>query len=278
MPELPEVQAHAERMTEALAGAVLDGVQLLSFAALKTFDPPIDGAAGSPLVRVGRRGKFLLLDFGRHTHVVHLMQGGRLRPDPKQARKPRGGLVRWRFADDRAWLLTEAGTERKAGVWAVAGDPLPRPPLAGLGPEADRVDRDALAEICRGNSMRLHGLLREQHLLAGIGRMLANEICYEAALSPFANAAKLTDADIDRLHAAIGTVIAAALAHERTLDDIGRSVDRPSKVHNRGGQPCLDCDDTIRTVEYRSYTVAYCPARQTGGKVLADNTTSRFLR
>lgn len=275
---MPEVQAHAERMTEALEGRVLEVVQLLSFAALKTFDPPVDAAVGSPLRRVGRRGKHLLLDFGDTTHVVHLMQGGRLRPDPRAAKKPRGGLVRWRFDDGTNWLLTEAGTERKAGVWAVRGDPLGQPPLDGLGPEAHEVDRDQLAAICRDASMRLHGLLREQHRLAGIGRMLANEICYEAALSPFANAAKLSEGEIDRLHVAIATVTTAALAHERTLDDIGRSTDRPSKVHNRGGQPCRDCDDTIRTVEYRAYTVAYCPTRQTGGKVLADNTTSKFLR
>jgi formamidopyrimidine-DNA glycosylase len=275
---MPEVQAHAERMTAELAGAVLDGVQVLSFAALKTFDPPIDAAVGSPLVAVRRRGKYLLLDFGPQTHVVHLMQGGRLRPDPKQARKPRGGLVRWRFEGDRAWLLTEAGTERKAGVWAVAGEPTGQPPLDDLGPEADQLDRDALGVVCRAGSMRLHGLLRDQRRMAGIGRMLANEICYEAGLSPFANAAKLDDDDLVRLHRAIGSVTAAAVEHERTLGDIGRSADRPSKVHNRGGQPCLDCDDTIRTVEYRAYTVAYCPTRQTGGKVLADNTTSKFLR
>ena len=74
------------------------------------------------------------------------------------------------------------------------------------------------------------------------------------------------------------TVVAAAIEHERTLDDIGKSADRPSKVHNRAGEPCVDCDDTIRTVEYRKYTVYYCPTDQTGGKILADNTTSKFLK
>jgi formamidopyrimidine-DNA glycosylase len=230
------------------------------------------------VVGVDRRGKHLLVGFGEVTHVVHLMQGGRLRPDPKAARRPRGGLVRWRFADGQAWLLTEAGTERRAGVWVVAGDPRGQPPLDGLGPEATEVDRDTLAAISAGASMRVHRLLRDQSKLAGLGRMLANEICYEAALSPFATAASLDGDQVDRLHAAIGSVVAAALAHERTLDGMGTSAERPSKVHNRGGQPCADCADTIRAVEYRSYTVAYCPTRQTGGKVLADNTTSRFLR
>lgn len=284
MPEMPEVQAHAERMTAALAGATLERFELLNFAALKTFDPPADQACGTVLRAVERRGKLLLLRFdGDLTHVVHLMQGGRLRPDPKRTRKPKLGLARWVFTgtpsgDDQAWLFTEAGTERKAGVWAVRGDPLTQIPLDSLGPEADQLTRDELAARLVGQSKRLHGLLRDQEVVAGLGRMLTNEILYEAALSPFANAAKLSDDDLDRLHCAVADVVARAVAHERTLDDIGKSVDRPSKVHNRAGQPCADCDDTVRTVEYRQYTVYYCPARQTGGKLLADNTTSKFLR
>ena len=289
MPEMPEVQAHAERLTDALAGRELVKFELLNFAALKTFDPPADGAVGHTLTGVGRRAKYLLFGFDNgHTHVVHLMQGGRLRPDPKRSRKPKLGLARWVFEGggagetdvgaEQAWLLTEAGTERKAGVWAVAGDPLPKEPLLGLGPEADQLDRAELAAILAANSRRLHGLLRDQKTIAGLGRMLANEIIYEAKLSPFANAAKLGDDQVDRLHAAVGSVVARATDHERTLDDIGKSADRPSKVHNRSGEPCLGCDDTIRTVEYRRYTVYYCPTEQTDGKLLADNTTSKFLK
>ncbi|MGI9616881.1 MAG: DNA-formamidopyrimidine glycosylase family protein [Acidimicrobiales bacterium] len=284
MPEMPEVQAHAERLTSALAGATLVKFELLNFAALKTFDPAADAAVGKRLKVVERRAKYLLLRFDDElTHVVHLMQGGRLRLDPKRPKKPKLGLARWIFDDttsgvEEAWMLTEAGSERKAGVWAVAGEPVGQDPLTGLGPEADAMTRDELATILGANSKRLHGLLRDQRTIAGLGRMLANEICYEAAISPFANAKKLTDAEVDRLHTTIGEVVARATDHERTLDDIGKSADRPSKVHNRAGEPCLDCDDTIRTVEYRRYTVFYCPTRQTGGKLLADNTTSKFLK
>ena len=283
---MPEVQAHAERLTAALAGRTLAKFELLNFAALKTFDPPADAAVGHELVTVGRRAKYLLLEFSNgHTHVVHLMQGGRLRPDPKRSKKPRMGLARWVFDSgtdgdpaQEAWLLTEAGTERKAGVWAVDGDPLPQAPLLGLGPEAHQLDRDELGVLLKEHSRRLHGLLREQKTVAGLGRMLANEIIYEAKLSPFANASKLDDEQVDRLHAALASVVAAATDHERTLDDIGKSADRPSKVHNRSGEPCTGCDDTIRTVEYRRYTVYYCPTEQTDGKLLADNTTSKFLK
>lgn len=278
MPELPEIRAHAERLTARYAGAELTGARPLHLNALKTLAPTSADAAVMSGVR--QRGKYLVFDLGERHHVVHLMQGGRLRPDEKQARRPRGGVFRWTFADGRALLLTEAGTERRAGVWVVEGDPDAVEPLVALGPDADTVGRDELARRLGERPARLHGWLRDQSMLAGIGRLLANEICYAARLSPFARTASLDDEAVDRLHAAIGAVIGAHLEHERTLDDIGRSADRPRIVHGRAGERCpdCDCDDRIRSVEYQRYTVAYCPARQTDGRVLADNTTSRFLR
>jgi formamidopyrimidine-DNA glycosylase len=281
VPELPEVQAHAERLTDAYKGAELERFRPLSFVALKTATPPPDDAYGRPLEEVGRRGKYLLARFGDRTFVVHLMQGGRLRPDEKQAAKPRGGQARWTFADGRALLLTEAGTERKAGVWVVAGDEaeiVNAPPLDDLGPEADAADRDTVAELLKAHSMRLHGWLRDQRILAGMGRRLANEVCHRARLSPFATTGKLDDDAVDRLHAAIGACIAESLAVERERADMSSSKERPGAVHHREGEACPTCGDTVRAVEYSRYTVNYCPTCQTGGKVLADNTTSRFLK
>jgi len=278
VPEMPEVQAHAERLTEAFAGATLDRFRPLAFTALKTAVPAPEAAAGHPLVEVGRRGKHLLLRFEPVTFVVHLMQGGRLRPDEKQAGKPRGGQARWTFADGRALLLTEAGTERKAGVWVVEGEPDGQEPLAELGPEAATLDRTTLGRLLAEQSMRLHGWLRDQRIVAGLGRRLANEICHRARLSPFGTTAKLDEEAVDRLHAAIGACIDESLAYERTRSDMSSSKDRPGAVHHREGEACPVCGDTVRAVEYRSYTVNYCPTCQTGGKVLADNTTSKFLK
>jgi formamidopyrimidine-DNA glycosylase len=278
VPEMPEVQAHAERLTEAYAGTDLARFRPLTFTALKTATPAPEAAQGQPLKEVGRRGKHLLLRFEPVTFVVHLMQGGRLKDDAKQAAKPRGGQARWSFADGRALLLTEAGTERKAGVWVVAGDPEGQVPLDDLGPEADTLSREDLGRLLGEHSMRLHGWLRDQRILAGLGRRLANEICHRAKLSPFATTGKLDDEAVDRLHAAMGDCIAESLAYERTRSDMSSSADRPGAVHHREGETCPVCGDSIRAVEYRSYTVNYCPTCQTGGKVLADNTTSRFLK
>lgn len=278
MPELPEIQAHAERLEGELAGAALERFTPITFTALKTAVPPPDAAYGHALVHVGRRGKHLLLDFGVVTFVVHLMQGGRLKPDEKQSAKPRNGQARWRFADGRALLLTEAGSERKAGVWVVEGDLGQQAPLLGLGPDADTVDLATLQSLLTAHGVRLHGFLRDQHQLAGLGRLLANEICHKAKLSPFANTAKLDAEEVARLHEAIGACIAEGLEFERTLGEMSKSADRPASVHHRVGEACPVCGDTIRSVEYVHYTVAYCPTCQTAGKVLADNTTSKFLK
>jgi len=278
MPELPEIRAHAERLTAGFAGRELSAFRALSFTALKTFTPPPEAAVGHPLVGVGWRGKHLLLRFDPVTYVVHLMQGGRLREDTKNAAKPRGGLARWSFGTAPALLLTEASTEKRAGIWVIAGDPDTQEPLAHLGPDADTVGVEELARRLRERSGRLHGVLRDQTVVAGIGRRLANEICFRAAISPFANTAKLTDDEVGRVQEAIAYCLDEGLAFERTLDEMSASKDRPGAVHQRHGQPCVVCGDPIRTVTYNAYTVAYCAPCQTGGKVLADNTTSKFLK
>ena len=282
MPELPEVQAHAERLTTMLAGVALAKFEAVSFTALKTYNPPPEAAVGRALDSVTRRGKHLLLRFPEGepglTYVVHLMQGGRLRPDPKLSKKPRGGVARWRFDNGDALLLTEAGTEHRAGVWVVAGDPLTQPPLDHLGPEADMVDDWEMAGLLVEHPMRLHTFLRDQRILAGIGRMLANEVCHRAKLSPFASTKKLGDAEAAAIVAAIRGAVTDGLAFERERDDMSSSQDRPGAVHNHTGDRCPVCGDVIREVAYRDYTVHYCATCQTGGKILADNTTSKFLK
>lgn len=278
MPELPEVQAHAERLTEAFAGAELERFTPLAFTALKTFSPDPKVAYGESLQSVGRRGKVLLLRFPSVTHVVHLMQGGRLKPDDKQAAKPRGGQARWTFADGRALLLTEAGSERKAGVWMVDGDPDAAEPLDHLGPDATDVDIEAMVELLAGENTRVHGFLRDQRRIAGLGRRLANEICHRAKLSPFAMTKKLDRDAAAELVTAIGECVAEGLEYERGRDDMSSSMERPGAVHHRTGEPCPVCGDLVHEVAYNRYTVNYCPTCQTGGKVLADNTTSKFLK
>ncbi|MFZ9483160.1 MAG: DNA-formamidopyrimidine glycosylase family protein [Ilumatobacteraceae bacterium] len=282
MPELPEVQAHAERLDEWFTGREFAGLKVLNFAVLKTAVPDPASVVGQPLRSVGRRGKYLLVEIGDITFAVHLMQAGRLHVDTSNSLKPRGGLARFVFtprgADESALLLTEAGKERKAGIWAMRTDSLGAPPLDRLGIDALEVSVPQLAELFAAHNMRVHGFLRDQHHVCGLGRMLANEICHRARISPFAMTRQLGTEGASAIHSAMISAIDDGLADERTRTDMSSSADRPGLVHGRVGQSCTTCDDTIRSVSYSGYTVAYCPTCQTEGRVLADNTTSKFLR
>lgn len=280
MPELPEVQAHAERLNERFAGAVLDRFRPISFTSLKTAVPDPAAAYGLPLLAVGRRGKFLLLEFEPVVFAVHLMQGGRLVVDTAQSAKPRGGQARFVFREGPALLLTEQGSERRAGVWCLPADTaLDTAPLDVLGPEADRLTPEELAAAFQQHkNQRIHGFLRDQRAAAGLGRRLANEVCHRARISPFAMTHGLGLDGATAVVHAIEAAVAEGTAYERSRPDMSSSKDRPGGVHGRTGEPCPVCGDAVRAVEYVGYTVNYCPTCQTGGKVLADNTTSRFLK
>ncbi len=289
MPEMPEIEAHAERLAATYVDATLTTLHPFNFTALKTAVPPPDAASGHAVRSIGRRGKYLTIEFEPLTMVIHLMQGGRLLPDTKLSKKPRGGQARIVFDAPPGGepvpplLLTEQGTERRAGIWCIAAGELDTTaPLDKLGPEACDVSATELAERFGEKSMRIHGFLRDQRAVAGIGRRLANEVCWQARISPFATTKRLGDAGAAKVVDAIGACVADGLAYERSRSDMSASKDRPSNVHGRTGALCPRSgehgDDTIRAVEYSGYTVNYCPTCQTAGKILADNTTSKFLK
>src|SRR5947209_8095907 len=131
---MPEMQALAERLEVAVGGAEFEGAQPISFSGLKTFAVAPESLAGRTLASVGRRGKYLILDFAGPRILVHLSQGGRVDVEtPPKSTRPKFGVVRFLFDERPSVLVKEFGTERKAGWWVVAeGDD---GPLVGLGPE-----------------------------------------------------------------------------------------------------------------------------------------------
>lgn len=277
MPELPEVQALAERLERALAGAPWKGAQVIQFSGLKTFDPPPEQLVGRAVSRVGRRGKYVDIDLGELRVLFHLSQGGRvdLEQPPKQTR-PKFGVVRFLFEGAPALLLKEFGTERKAGWWVVrAGE---EGPLEGLGPEPFSDEFSTL--IFEGqDGRRLHTMLRDQKTVAGIGRGFSDDILHRAELSPFASLKTLSPADRKRLLEATHKVLSEALEIERRREGgLPTKLGDRFAVHGRFGQPCPRCRSPLQRVSYESHEVAYCPACQTGGKTLADRRLSRLLK
>ncbi len=277
MPELPEVQALAERIEERVAGATLVRLEPLAFSALKTVAPAPDALYGQALRRVGRRGKFLIFQFERARLLVHLSQGGRVDlEEAKKSTRPRGGVLRLAFDRSPAVLVKEFGTERKAGWWIL--EPGDDGPLAKLGPEPFS---EEFAELIRAgtDTGRLHAMLRDQRRVAGIGRGYSDDILHRAKLSPFRSLSSLSEAERDRLLESVRAVLTEALEIERK-----RPAGLPPKlgdhftVHGRYGSPCPVCGSDLRRVSYESHEVTYCPTCQTGGKILADRRMSRLIR
>lgn len=279
MPELPEMQALAERLDAALAGAAVSAVRPLGFTALKTVTPAPEDLIGAGVAAVGRRGKYLVvtLDDGRRI-LVHLSQAGRLDLEtPAKSTRPRGAVVRFCFDDGSAVLVREHGTQRKAAWWVLAaGD---EGPLVGLGPEPDDPAFDELLRT--GDSpRRIHTVLRDQRTVAGLGRGYTDDVLNRARISPFAPMRSLTPDQREALVDAVHAVLEAALTEERTRDG-GLSASKLGlrfAVHNRAGQPCPRCGTPLRRVSYDSHEIVYCAPCQTSGRVLADRRLSRLLR
>ena len=272
------MQALAERLEEAVGGARFERAVPIQFSALKTFDPPPESLAGLALTGVGRRGKYVLLEFASGPRIVfHLSQGGRVDvEDPPKATRPKFGVVRFSFESRPSVLVKEFGTERKAGWWVLAeGDD---GPLAGLGPEPFS---DEFAELVTNanDGRRVHTMLRDQRTVAGIGRGYVDDILHRARVSPYASLASLGEAERSALLEAVRQVLTEGLeAERRRTGGLPTKIGDHFAVHGRSGSPCPACGADLRRVSYDSYEVAYCPACQTGGRVLADRRLSRLVR
>jgi formamidopyrimidine-DNA glycosylase len=278
------MQALAERLDAALRGATLEAAVPLGFSALKTVVPGPEMLVGHEVRGVGRRAKYLVFEFGDDAPriLVHLSQAGRLdveRP-PKQTRA-KGSVARLVFRDVGgeavALLVREFGHERKAAWWVLAPDD--DGPLDRLGPEPDS---DAFAElVLHGDDRRrVHTILRDQRTVSGVGRGYADDALWRARLSPYASLASLDDAQRAALLDAVRGVLAdgVALERRRTGGLSQPKLGEHFEVHARHGTPCPRCGDAMRRVSYESHEVTYCPACQTGGKVLADRRLSRLVK
>jgi len=275
VPELPEVEAWRRELDPLVRRSPVAQVGPAHVATVKTFDPPLSALEGDTLQGASRRAKRFLLPAGDGGLVlmVHLMSAGRLRYVPAGGKGAKTPMFRLRFADGGELQLTEAGSKKRAGVWLLRRDAL-EDELAHLGPEADALDVDTLGRILTSDSRRLHALLRDQRLVAGIGRAWANEILWSARLSPFALSTQVADEELVRLDAAIRDELARGL--ELRLQ--GAKDAATYRVHNRLGEPCPRCGTSFARVDYEEHTIYYCPECQTGGRLLKDRRMSRLLR
>jgi formamidopyrimidine-DNA glycosylase len=281
MPELPEVEITAQLLDRSLRGAQIESALAPGVNALKTFDPPLAQLEGRRIEAVRRRGKHLIIEVsGGLALLVHLMSAGRLQLYDKRAGpRDRTSRLLVRLEGGGELRLREFGSRQAAWVKLLRAQELEQDPaLASLGPEA-WPEVPPLEEILDA-PRPLHSLLRDQHAIAGIGRSWVDEILWSARLSPFKRGEDLDEAERERLAAAIAQTLGGALArYEEVVQlPIPDKLPMPLKVHRHEGEPCPRCGQTLRSVHFEDYVIAYCPACQTEGRVLKDRRLSRLLR
>jgi formamidopyrimidine-DNA glycosylase len=302
MPELPEVEITVRRLHAALRGARIESALAPGVNVLKTFDPPLSALAGREILGVGRRGKHLIVRIGGvdqgsppahggpdagagHAEaelalLIHLMSAGRLQLYDKHAGpRDRSSRVLVRIAGGRELRLRELGSKQAAWAKLLPAGALEQDDaLASLGPEA-WPDPPELAELLHA-PRPLHAMLRDQHVIAGIGRSWVDEILWEARLSPYKRGADLEGEEPRRLRAAIRGTLDGAIEHYENVValPIPDKLPLPLRVHRHEGQPCPRCQTTLRAVYFEDYVIAYCPICQTDGRVLKDRRLSRLLK
>jgi formamidopyrimidine-DNA glycosylase len=288
MPELPEVEITARRLDAALRDSEVESALAPGMVALKSVEPPLSALAGSRLTGVRRLGKMPVVEVAggersdaQLAMLVHLMSAGRLQLFDKRASlRDRTARVLVRLVDGRELRLREFGTKQRA--WAklmpasaVADDEM----VATLGPEA--WPQPPLEELARqvAQPRHLHPMLRDQRVIAGIGRSWVDEVLWEAALSPFRQGSELDDEEIGRLHDALHVLGDAIDHYEDVIGDVvPDKLPMPLQVHRREGEPCPRCGATLAQVHFAEHVTTYCPEEQTGGRVLKDRRLSRLLK
>ena len=282
MPELPEVEITARRLTRALAGAAVESVLAPGMVTMRTFDPPLEALVGRELSRVRRAGKLLVVEMGELALLIHLMSAGRLQLFESRAslRDKRSRLL-LRFPGQRELRLREFGTQQRAWVKLLPTDEVDADEaVSTLGPDAWPAPPLERFAALIDQPRHLHPLLRDQRTIAGIGRSWVDEILWETELSPFRQGADLDDAETARLRIACEEVLGRAIDHyERVVgDSLPDKAPMPLRVHGRQGQPCPRCGAVLEAVFFKDHVTTYCPAEQTSGRVLKDRRLSRLLR
>lgn len=286
MPEMPEVQGLVEFLNTRLAERTITRITVAGFAALKTFDPPVESLNGATITGVWRHGKFIDVATTTAHLVFHLAKAGWLRwYETLPATIIRPGktpiALRVAFDDGSGFDLTEAGTKKSLAVYIVR-EPGDVAGVARLGPEPldPEFTKGAFAALLTERRTQIKGVLRDQSIIAGIGNAYSDEILHAAHLSPYALAAKLDSDEINRLYSAMLTTLTEAItaATGKPPAELKDSKRRGMQVHGRRGETCPVCGDTVRSVFFADNSLEYCATCQTDGKVLADRRMSRLLK
>ena len=286
MPELPEVHALVADLSTRLVGRTMARLDLVSFSALKTFDPPASALSDRVITAIDRHGKFLDFLVGDLHLVMHLARAGWIRwrdSEPAPRTRPTSGPLTARLVldDGSGFDVTEAGTKKSVAIWIVRSvDEIPQIERLGPDPLDPAFTLEVFTQIlASAGRTQIKGVLRDQSRIAGIGNAYSDEILHVARMSPY-KPASMTPDEAARLYDATRETLLGAIERSEGVSaaNLKREKKTAMRVHGRAGQECLVCGDTVRQVIFADRTLEYCPSCQTGGKPLADRVLSRLLK
>lgn len=283
MPELPDITIYLEALERRILHQPLQHVRLTSPFLVRTAVAPLTQTHGKTVRALRRLGKRLVLGLEQDLWLVlHLMVAGRLHwREPGARLRPKLTLASFDFPVG-SLVLTEASTRKRASLHLVQGERA----LRDLDPGGLEVLDCSLESFSQTLTSRNHTLKRaltDPTLFSGIGNAYSDEILHAARLSPIALTQKLTSPQIERLHRATHevltdwTVLLRKAAGQSFPENVTAS--RPEMaVHGKFGQPCPTCGGKVQRIRYADNETNYCPACQTGGKLLADRSLSLLLK
>ena len=283
MPELPDIVVYIEALEQRILGQRLERAQIASPFLLRSIDPPVSAAIGQKVRELRRVGKRIGIGFENDVWLVlHLMIAGRLHWVTKKV-KPDGRRTLAAFEFDAGTLtLTEAGSQKRASLHAVAGEK----GISSLDPGGIDVfsakPKEFAARLTSANHT-LKRALTDPRLFSGIGNAYSDEILHRAELSPILLTQKMTPEQIDHLRLATRATLVEWTDRLRAesgakFPENVTAFREEMAVHGRYGLPCPRCGAKVQRIRYASNETNYCAVCQTGGKLLADRALSRLLR
>lgn len=267
MPELPEVETIKNEISPFVLGRKILEVEILDPKLIvepssTEFQSQI---LGQEIKGVERRGKYLIFSLASGQSLIfHFWMTGLFLLNKGD------NYIRAIFTLDDGNMLLFSDRRRLGGIWLV-GD---KDKVVGkLGPEplSFQFSPQILAQILKNRSAPIKAVLTDQHLIAGIGNMYADEILFFAKIHPLKRAKELTEAEIERLYEAIQKVLTTAIENKGATveDETYRLPDGRQggaqlgfKVAHRGGKPCPICSTPIQRLDFRGRGTYFCPKCQ----------------
>jgi formamidopyrimidine-DNA glycosylase len=277
MPELPEVETVRRGLERHLVGRRITAVEVGRERTVRrtSREALIHGLTDTVVTGADRRGKYLVLPLDTGDSVmIHLRMSGQvLLAAPGATRPPHTHVVMRLDDGNEAWFV-DPRTFGEVVVFDPERVDVELPELAALGvdPIADPFDARALRTAFGPTRRALKPLLLDQHVVAGIGNIYADEILHRARLRPDRPTSTLERRHLTVLHTSIVSVLTEAIAAGgSTLGDAqyvdlmgeGGSYQDDHRVYGRGGERCLTCGrGWIRRTVTGGRSTHFCPVCQ----------------